>query len=103
MAKRFHLAFLISAGILCVSALWVAAQESAPENSVIRKVVDMVRLNVAVPDGKGNSVAGIHRGASSIMENRIPETIATFEEGNEAPRAVVPGAGEPTLIARFPA
>jgi Ca-activated chloride channel family protein len=103
MAKRFHLALLIFAGILCVSALWVAAQESAPENSVIRKVVDMVQLNVAVTDGNGNYVAGLHPADFSIIEDRIPETIATFEEGNEAPRAVVPGAGEPTLIARFPA
>jgi len=78
--------------LLSASGLWLAAQETS-DNSVIRKVVDMVQLNVAVTDPAGNYISGLHPSDFSILEDRIPETIATFEEGNEAPMLVLGDKG----------
>src|SRR5579872_7048289 len=91
MIKR-HVVFLVGAVLLSASGLWLAAQETS-DNSVIRKVVDMVQLNVAVTDPAGNYISGLHPSDFSILEDRIPETIATFEEGNEAPMLVLGDKG----------
>jgi VWFA-related protein len=45
-------------------------------------VVNLVQLNVAVTDNKGNYVRGLHPLDFAITEDGIPENIATFEEGN---------------------
>ena len=58
----------------------VVAQESAPN---IRVVVDMVQLNVAVTDNKGNYITGLHPSDFAIVEDSIPQKLATFGEGNE--------------------
>jgi Ca-activated chloride channel family protein len=66
----------------------------APENpsagdldndTVFRVNVDMVQLNVAVIDRKGNYVTGLHPSDFAIVEDKIPQKIATFEEGNQEP------------------
>lgn len=56
------------------------AQESEPN---IRVVVDMVQLNVAVTDNKGNYITGLRPSDFSIVEDSIPQKLATFGEGNE--------------------
>src|SRR5437879_3833004 len=43
---------------------------------------DLVQLNVAVTDKKGNYVTGLHPQDFAITEDGMPENIATFEEGN---------------------
>jgi Ca-activated chloride channel family protein len=58
----------------------MVAQESEPN---IRVVVDMVQLNVAVTDNKGNYITGLHPSDFSIVEDSIPQKLATFGEGNE--------------------
>src|ERR1017187_4774273 len=68
----------------------VQAQESAPD---IRVTVDMVQLNVAVTDNKGNYVTGLAPQDFAITEDGIPERIATFGEGNEPTRRLVDVAG----------
>jgi Ca-activated chloride channel family protein len=45
-------------------------------------VVNLVQLNVAVTDSKGNYVQGLRPQDFVITEDGIPESIATFEEGN---------------------
>ena len=91
-AKRHVLFLLAVPSLLCGFALWMMAQDTSQDtsegNAVIRKVVDMVQLNVAVTDGKGNYVTGLHPSDFAIHEDRIGQTIATFEEGNEAPRII---------------
>ncbi|HXX15698.1 MAG TPA: VWA domain-containing protein [Candidatus Eremiobacteraceae bacterium] len=47
----------------------------------IRVVVDLVQLNVAVTDKKGNYVTGLQPGDFTILEDGIPQTVATFAEG----------------------
>jgi Ca-activated chloride channel family protein len=64
----------------------VLAQERAPD---IRVTVDMVQLNVAVTDNKGNYVTGLSPQDFAITEDGIPEKVATFGEGNEPTRRLV--------------
>src|SRR5919204_3647552 len=68
-----------------------AAQETEPR---IQVVVNLVQLNVAVTDAKGNYITGLRPQDFSITEDGIPERIATFAEGNEPTRRLVETAGE---------
>jgi VWFA-related protein len=54
----------------------------------IHVVVDLVQLNVAVTDKKGNYVTGLRPEDFAISEDRIPQKIATFGEGNEHGRGL---------------
>src|ERR1017187_5047239 len=72
-----------------------AAQD---DPSSIRVNVVLVQLNVAITDGKGNYVSALRPEDFSVVEDNIPEKIATFEEGNEPTRkliAVPPNGGAP--------
>lgn len=70
-----------------------AAQEDA---SNFRVNVVLVQLNVAVTDHKGNYISGLHPEDFIVSEDKIPQHIATFEEGSEimhdANAPEVPGA-----------
>jgi Ca-activated chloride channel family protein len=71
------------------------AQDDA---SRIRVNVVLVQLNVAVTDGKGNYIEGLSPEDFSIVEDKIPQKTATFEEGNEPPRKLIdapPSGGRP--------
>ncbi len=79
-------------------------QTDAPgqaDASRFRVQVVLVEVNVAVTDAKGNYVTGLRPEDFQIVEDKIPEKIATFEEGNVSPRVVVnhansgSGAGGP--------
>jgi Ca-activated chloride channel homolog len=58
----------------------MVAQESEPN---IRVIVDMVQLNVAVTDNKGNYITGLRPSDFAIVEDNLPQKLATFGEGNE--------------------
>jgi Ca-activated chloride channel homolog len=63
-------------------ALFSGAGSRAQDNEVhIRVNVNLVQLNVAVTDSKGNYVTGLRPQDFAISEDRIPEKIATFGEG----------------------
>lgn len=62
------------------------AQEHQPD---IHVIVNMVQLNVAVTDDKGNYISGLRPEDFQISEDGIPEKIATFGEGSEVSRSVV--------------
>lgn len=68
-----------------------AAQEN---NSQFRVNVVLVQLNVAVTDRKGNYITGLRPENFQVMEDKIPETIATFEEGR-APASTLAGTAQP--------
>src|SRR5580765_5059218 len=55
----------------------------------LRVVVDLVQLNVAVTDSKGNYVTDLRPSDFSITEDGISEKIANFEEGNGPTRTLV--------------
>jgi VWFA-related protein len=65
-----------------------AAQDDATR---LRVSVNLVQLNVAVTDSKGNYIGGLHPEDFVITEDKIPQKIATFEEGNGP--AIRPGQG----------
>jgi Ca-activated chloride channel family protein len=63
-------------------ALVAAPQPAAQDDSSRLHVnVDLVQLNVAVTDRKGNYIAGLKPSDFAIFEDKIPEKISTFEEG----------------------
>ena len=75
---------LLSFGLLLVYLLYPGLRTVTQESeSRILVVVDMVQLNVAVTDEKGNYVTGLRAGDFTVFEDGIPEQIATFGEGNE--------------------
>jgi Ca-activated chloride channel homolog len=77
----------ICAGLLL---LVVASPRFAAQNtpSRLRVNVDLVQLNVAVTDHKGHYISGLRPEDFAITEDKIPEKIATFEEGSASARSV---------------
>jgi VWFA-related protein len=86
MAKRLLLIPILSAFFL-LGGRATGAQDNSTN---IRVNVDLVQLNVAVTDSKGNYISGLGPESFAITEDKIPERIATFEEGNEPARQVSP-------------
>lgn len=84
MVKRGFL-FLWVCSVLFSSG-GAGAQDDA---SRIRVNVVLVQLNVAVTDRKGNYVSGLRPEDFEIVEDKIPEKLATFEEGNEPTRRLI--------------
>src|ERR1700680_418091 len=115
MMRRYHLVgtFVLVFFILALSPQ-IRSQQSAPpppapdnagasdtdNDTVFRVNVDMVQLNVAVIDKKGNYVTGLHPSDFEIVEDKIPQRMATFEEGNEEPQMLLdPSQRTPNLTA----
>jgi Ca-activated chloride channel homolog len=89
MARKYLLLLGLSLGLLCGFNNPGAAQDTEPK---IHVVVDMVQLNVAVTDNKGNYVTGLRPQDFSITEDGVAEKIATFGEGDEPTRRVTESA-----------
>jgi Ca-activated chloride channel homolog len=66
-----------------------AGASDTDSDTVFRVNVDMVQLNVAVIDRKGNYVTGLRPSDFEIVEDTIPQKLATFEEGNQSPISLV--------------
>jgi len=79
MLRRISLPIVISLALIITAGTRMAAQN----NPDIRVVVNMVQLNVAVTDKKGNYVTGLKPSDFAISEDGILEQPATFGEGNE--------------------
>jgi len=102
MAK---LALLLMIGILS-TALRAVAQEGETPGAVFRVEVDMVLLNIAVTDRKGNYVSDLRPWDFQVSEDGIAQRMATFGEGSEAPRLLgefVPGESRPRLVQPYSA
>jgi len=101
MAKRTLLLLVICAGVFSGPGLWLAAPQVMPD-TVIRINVNMVQLEVAVTDKKGDYVSGLSPWDFQILEDGIPQKIATFGEENEAPRSLedYPKPGDAVHIER---
>jgi Ca-activated chloride channel homolog len=85
MAKRHILSLSALTILMLVGDRVHGAQD---DSTNIRVNVDLVQLNVAVTDNKGNYVSGLGPESFVITEDKIPERLATFEEGNEGTRQV---------------
>jgi Ca-activated chloride channel homolog len=94
--------FLASAVVVSAVALVVLltprpgpSQALREDSPLFRVKVDLVVLNVAVTDRRGRYIRDLAPGDFRVFEDGIPQQIATFAEGNEAPRAVGDGAAAP--------
>ncbi len=99
MVKRNFLLGLLGLGVLAGGAVWIGAQENKPD-TVFRVTVNMVQLDVAVTDKKGDYVTGLSPWDFQIFEDGITQKLATFGEENEAPRRLedyARGESNPTL------
>jgi Ca-activated chloride channel homolog len=95
MAKQFSLLLLVLMAVFVGSTHRATAQEAETK---IRVEVNMVQLNVAVMDSKGNYVTGLRPSDFVVTEDGIPQKVATFGEGNEPTRRVSsdePDGGKP--------
>jgi Ca-activated chloride channel homolog len=105
MGKRYFLVATFLLGLLVLCTLRTTGQE---DQTRLHVVVNLVQLNVAVTDNKGNYVTGLHPSDFVITEDSIPENIATFEEGNGPTTRLVDitadvdknGANEPAAAPR---
>jgi Ca-activated chloride channel family protein len=83
MMKRNKTIANVGAGL---SALLLLAGEpqfpAQDEATHLRVTVNLVQLNVAVTDSKGNYISGLKPENFEITEDKIPQRIGTFEEGN---------------------
>ena len=86
MAKRHLLILPALVTLFFVGDRFTGAQD---DSTNIRVNVDLVQLNVAVTDSKGNYISGLGPENFVISEDKIPERLATFEEGNEGARQVL--------------
>ena len=84
MARKLFLLTLVSLIFILSNKAGVAAQDS-PNFHV---VVNMVQLNVAVTDKKGNYITGLRPEDFVIAEDGIVEKAATFSEGDQPARSL---------------
>jgi Ca-activated chloride channel homolog len=93
MAKRY---VAISAMlVLSASAVLFGVNAAGQQDTTrLRVVVNLVQLNVAVTDTKGNYVSDLRPTDFVITEDGIPETIASFEEGNGPTKRLLNLKGE---------
>ena len=83
MTKRSIVCFGFCSGLLlCLCAGPQPAAQDESGNFHVNVV--LVQLNVAVTDHKGNYIAGLKPEDFTVSEDKIPQKIATFEEGDEA-------------------
>src|SRR3954463_15415984 len=95
MIRRFIASVLLILFVLAQSGSRISAQETDPH---IRVVVNLVQLNVAVTDDKGNYITGLRPQDFAIAEDGIAEKLATFGEGSESVRRLV----DPAELAKKP-
>ncbi len=85
--KVLLLVALVSVLVVTLAATFTTRAQD--ESSRIFVNVVLVQLNVAVTDRKGNYITGLKPENFLVTEDRIPEKVATFEEGG------APGGGLP--------
>lgn len=80
--------FVVDLSFFCFFALLFSGLPAAAqlEEPRIHVNVDLVQLNVAVTDNKGNYITGLRPQDFLITEDGIPQKLATFAEGNELTR-----------------
>ena len=98
----------IAVSFCCLSLLFIggrARTAGQEDTSPIRVNVVLVQLNVAVTDSRGNYISGLRPENFAITEDKIPEKIATFEEGGEPIQRLIqgPGPGGPVQTVSSPA
>lgn len=93
--QKQNLAFSLALFLTLLAGFWTPtiAQE-AQSQTRLRVVVNLVQLNVAVTDSKGNYVTDLRPSDFTIVEDGISEKIANFEEGNGPTQNLIDLPGE---------
>ncbi|MEP7355008.1 MAG: VWA domain-containing protein [Acidobacteriota bacterium] len=95
-------AWAMAAAFLFLAPLITApvhAQAAPTDRPTFRVKVDMVVLSFTVIDNKGKYVNGLKYSDFKILEDSIPQTMATFSEGNQPPVEIVAGVAKPMTAA----
>lgn len=88
----FRRPFIFLAAILFLQIAVVAQNKTDDEDDVIKVDTNLVVLNVAVTDAKGNSVTGLKRTDFKLFDNGIEQDITSLDSiftAEEAPFAAV--------------
>jgi Ca-activated chloride channel family protein len=103
VAKRMVLVVALALGFASGGRMWMAAPQGNAD-TVFRVTVNMVQLDVAVTDKKGNYISGLSPWDFMINEDGIGQRVATFGEENEVPRRLedYPRKGTSTVAADPP-
>ena len=89
MTKRYCVICAIAA-LLVLAGMPSSAQKDQSGNPVVHVEVNLVLLNVGVTDNHGHYVTGLRPSDFAIFEDRIPQKMSTFAEGNAPQQAVDP-------------
>ena len=81
ITERKYFFLILFLGLCTYSGGQVAAQDDQPN---IHVLVNLVQLNVAVTDSKGNYITGLRPQDFEVVEDSIPEKLAMFAEGHES-------------------
>ncbi len=88
--QKQHLVFILALLLALLSGFGTPTiAQQGQSGTRLHVVVDLVQLNVAVTDSRGNYVTDLRPSDFSITEDGISEKIATFEEGNGPTRTLV--------------
>ena len=85
--------FTLGLGSSVVLLMGAAPQIPQRSSPPIKVNVVLVQLNVAVTDKKGHYISGLKPENFAIYEDKIPEKIASFEEGDQTGRRIINLAG----------
>lgn len=78
-------------GLLMLAGIAARTQQDQSSNSVVHVDVNLVLLNVGVTDNHGHYVTGLRPSDFAVFEDRIPQKLATFAEGNAPQQAIDSG------------
>ena len=82
-AMKVKLVFLTLILGLCARS-GAQTEIQSEESPNIHVLVNMVQLNVAVTDKKGNYITGLRPQDFEVTEDNIPQKLAVFAEGHES-------------------
>jgi Ca-activated chloride channel family protein len=88
----FRRPFVFLAAILFLQIAVVAQNKTEDEDDVIKVDTNLVVINVAVTDAKGNSVMGLKRADFKVFDNGVEQDITSLDSiftAEEAPFAAV--------------
>jgi len=104
MRTRKPLQSILLCAVFFCAIFPVKAQDGPSQSPVFRVEVDMVLLQIAVTDSKGNYITGLRPWDFKLYEDGVEQKMATFGEGNETPRSIgefTPGQNpQPVQIVR---
>jgi Ca-activated chloride channel homolog len=86
MAHRHYMLLLLFSSLL--AGLGIRGALAQDDQTNFRVQVEMVQLNVAVTDSKGNYISGLGPNDFEITEDEIAQKLAIFAEGNATTRTV---------------